>query len=52
MASDAMQRGLGFTSMRERLRIVDGTIEVESRPFHGTKIHVSVPLGREIETVH
>jgi len=45
--SESMRKGLGFTSMRERLRIVNGTICVISRPSEGTKIEVSVPLKRE-----
>ena len=51
MESEAMKRGLGFTSMRERLRIVGGAMEVQSRPGHGTVIKVSVPLEREVETL-
>ena len=38
-------QGLGFTSMRERLRIVGGTMKINSRPSHGTRIEVSVPLS-------
>jgi PAS domain S-box-containing protein len=45
--SDAMKKGLGFTSMRERLRIVGGKMDVHSRPMHGTVIEVSVPIGQE-----
>jgi len=44
--SSAMQQGLGFTSMRERLRLVQGTMDIRSRPLHGTTIQVSVPLDR------
>src|SRR5262249_205036 len=44
MHSDAMRKGLGFTSMGERLRIVNGTMNVQSRPQEGTTIKVSVPL--------
>ncbi len=44
MDSDAMQQGLGFTSMRERLRLVNGALEIRSQPMHGTTINVSVPL--------
>jgi PAS domain S-box-containing protein len=47
MDSETMKRGLGFTSMRERLRIVGGEIQVHSQPMQGTVIHVSVPLARE-----
>jgi signal transduction histidine kinase len=37
--------GLGLVSMRERLRLVGGTIAIESRPLDGTRIDVHVPLG-------
>jgi len=37
-------RGLGLTSMRERVRLVNGTIAIESKPMGGTSIHVRVPL--------
>jgi len=36
--------GLGLTSMQERVRLVDGTIKIESKPMRGTSIHVRVPL--------
>jgi PAS domain S-box-containing protein len=48
--SNKMQRGLGFTSMQERLRIVDGKIEIHSQPTCGTVIKASVPLTRELAT--
>jgi signal transduction histidine kinase len=35
--------GLGFVSMRERLRLVHGTIDVHSAPAQGTTINVRVP---------
>ena len=37
--------GLGFVSMRERLRVLRGTVHVESEPSRGTKIDVSVPAA-------
>jgi PAS domain S-box-containing protein len=37
-------RGLGLTSMQERVRLVNGTIEIQSKPLGGTRIHVRVPL--------
>jgi len=40
-------QGLGFTSMQERLRIVDGKMKINSRPSHGTRIEVSIPLSGE-----
>jgi PAS domain S-box-containing protein len=42
-------RGLGLTSMQERVRLVNGTIAIESKPMGGTTIHVRVPLGSEAE---
>jgi signal transduction histidine kinase len=38
------EAGLGLVSMRERLRLVRGHLSIESRPSHGTRIHVRVPL--------
>jgi signal transduction histidine kinase len=37
-------RGLGLTRMKERLKLVDGELSVESQHQHGTKIHARVPL--------
>jgi PAS domain S-box-containing protein len=37
-------KGLGLTSMRERVRLVNGTIAIASRPMGGTTIHVRVPI--------
>jgi PAS domain S-box-containing protein len=37
-------RGLGVTSMQERVRLVGGTIVIDSKPQAGTTIHVSVPF--------
>ena len=38
-------KGLGLISMRERVRLVNGTISIESEPVGGTTIQVRVPLG-------
>ena len=39
----AMQgSGLGLTSMRERLRLLDGELSINSQPQHGTTIHARV----------
>jgi signal transduction histidine kinase len=35
--------GLGFVSMRERLRVLRGTVRVDSAPSRGTKIDAWVP---------
>jgi PAS domain S-box-containing protein len=37
-------RRLGLTSMQERVRLVDGTIAIESKPMGGTAIRVRVPI--------
>ncbi len=37
-------RGLGLISMKERLKLMDGTFAIESQPMRGTTIHASVPL--------
>lgn len=42
-----MEKGLGFISMKERLHIVGGQINVYSKPQRGTRIEVSVPLKLE-----
>jgi signal transduction histidine kinase len=40
----AVQGGVGFTSMRDRLAAVGGTLEIESTPGRGTRVHGSIPL--------
>jgi PAS domain S-box-containing protein len=44
---DSVERGggLGFVSMRERLRVVRGTVRVDSSPARGTRINVWVPAA-------
>jgi PAS domain S-box-containing protein len=38
------QGGLGLISMRERLRLVGGTMRVNSSPFQGTDVEAVVPI--------
>ena len=40
-------RGLGLTSMQERVRLVGGTIAIDSKPLAGTTVHVCVPCRAE-----
>jgi len=40
-------RGLGLTSMQERVRLMNGSIIIKSKPMGGTTIHVRVPLAPE-----
>jgi PAS domain S-box-containing protein len=37
--------GLGLISMEERLRMLNGTFSIESRPQHGSTIHARVPFS-------
>ena len=39
------RRGLGLISMRERLRLVNGELSIESQPGRGTTVLARVPLG-------
>jgi PAS domain S-box-containing protein len=47
VAAGAESRGLGLTSMQERIRLVNGVITIESKPMRGTTIHVRVPQVRD-----
>jgi signal transduction histidine kinase len=40
-------QGLGITGMRERARLVGGTIEIDSKQLGGTTIHARVPFTTE-----
>jgi PAS domain S-box-containing protein len=40
-------RGLGLTSMQERVRMLGGKIAIDSKLKGGTTIHVRVPLGND-----
>jgi PAS domain S-box-containing protein len=37
-------RGLGLVSMEERVKILNGTLSIESQPNRGTTVRASVPL--------
>jgi signal transduction histidine kinase len=41
------QPGLGLSSMRERARLMNGKLSIQSQPEKGTVISISVPLTRE-----
>lgn len=46
-AEEAMKgRGIGITSMRERLKLVDGELSIDSEPHKGTVVHARVPIRR------
>jgi PAS domain S-box-containing protein len=43
----ATRAGLGLLSMRERVRLVNGNISINSKPMGGTTIQVRVPMAAE-----
>ena len=44
----AMQgRGLGLTSMQERVRLLNGTVLIQSKPMGGTTVQVRLPVRPE-----
>jgi PAS domain S-box-containing protein len=42
-------RGLGLISMQERLKLLHGTLSIESQLQQGTTIHASLPHGSDIQ---
>lgn len=42
--TELMEKGLGFISMKERLHVLGGEMNVYSKPLRGTRIEASVPL--------
>ena len=50
---DAMKgSGLGLTSMKERLKLVNGTLSIDSQGEHGTTIQARVPLAPKAKSAH
>lgn len=46
-ASEQTRTSLGLTSMRERIHLLGGDLDIESAPGHGTTIVAWVPLNRD-----
>ncbi len=44
-------RGLGLTSMQERLQLVKGKFSIDSQPQRGTTIHAYVPLSSTNDSI-
>ena len=40
---DRTPAGAGLTNIRDRITAIGGTLTVDSRPAHGTRLHASVP---------
>lgn len=47
MMSDEKGRGLGLHGMKERIELVGGSLEFDSRPNDGTSIFIEVPIKNE-----
>ena len=45
LATAKAGRGLGLNHMQERLKLVKGTLSIDSQPKRGTTIHARVPIG-------
>ena len=45
------EQGLGLISMRERLRLVNGELSIQSEPGRGTTVLARVPVGQKDESV-
>ncbi len=45
--SDDAATGFGLFSIRERLQVLGGTLEVDSAPGHGTSVTIHVPVQAE-----
>jgi len=47
----AQRKGLGLVAMRERVSAIGGTLQIESRPGHGTEVSIRLPLeGNDADT--
>jgi len=47
VSSKDRPRGLGLLGMKERIELLDGTLNISSRPGDGTRIHIKIPLSQE-----
>ena len=45
----ADQSGLGIVGIRERVRLVDGVVSIDSQPGRGTQIDVRVPMTKRMD---
>jgi len=45
-------RGLGLMSMRERVKVLQGELSIESQPKLGTKVQLHVPLSTKADSTY
>ena len=46
---EASRQGLGLTSISERVRMLGGTLCIQSAPDHGTQLTIELPIAAEVE---
>lgn len=46
---EAKRQGLGLTSISERVRMLGGTLCIQSTPGHGTQLSIELPIAVEVE---
>lgn len=46
---EVRKRGIGLTGMNERVKLIGGSLEIESNPGQGTTIYVTIPVEPELD---
>jgi hypothetical protein len=50
-STDFSKRGAGLLGMKERAELLGGTLEIITRPGHGTRIEVEIKVNQEYDHV-
>jgi signal transduction histidine kinase len=50
--ADRRREGMGLLSMRERVALIDGSLEIKTAPASGTTVSATAPLGARLQSVH